>query len=25
MQRYKSYNPNTGMYLGNDGRRHPCP
>ncbi|WP_234682510.1 BA14K family protein [Bradyrhizobium monzae] len=25
MQRCKSYNPNTGMYLGNDGRRHPCP
>jgi hypothetical protein len=25
MQRYKSYNPNTGLYLGNDGRRHPCP
>jgi hypothetical protein len=25
MQRYKSYNPNTGMYRGNDGRRHPCP
>jgi len=25
MQRYKSYNPNTGTYLGNDGRRHSCP
>lgn len=25
MQRYRSYNPNTGTYLGNDGQRHPCP
>ncbi|WP_271669057.1 BA14K family protein [Bradyrhizobium sp. CCBAU 51627] len=25
MQRYRSYNPNTGLYLGKDGRRHPCP
>lgn len=25
MQRYRSYNPNSGTYLGYDGRRHPCP
>ena len=25
MQRFRSYNPNTGMYKGNDGRFHPCP
>lgn len=25
MQRYRSYNPRTGTYLGNDGYRHPCP
>jgi hypothetical protein len=25
MQRYKSYDPNTGTFLGKDGRRHPCP
>ena len=25
MQRFRSYNPNTGTYMGNDGRRHPCP
>jgi hypothetical protein len=25
MQRYRSYNPNTGTYTGNDGRPHPCP
>jgi hypothetical protein len=25
MQRYKSYNPNTGTYVGKDGRRHACP
>jgi hypothetical protein len=25
MQRFRSYNPNTGLYMGNDGRRHPCP
>jgi hypothetical protein len=24
MQRYKSYDPNTGTFLGKDGRRHPC-
>ena len=23
--RYRSYNPATGLYLGYDGRRHPCP
>jgi hypothetical protein len=25
MQTYRSYNPRTGTYLGNDGYRHPCP
>ena len=25
MQRFKSYNPSTGTYLGKDGHRHPCP
>jgi hypothetical protein len=25
MQRYRSYDPNSGTFLGNDGRRHPCP
>ena len=25
MQRYKSYDPASGTYLGNDGQRHPCP
>lgn len=25
MHRYRSYDPNTGTFLGNDGRRHPCP
>jgi hypothetical protein len=25
MQRFKSYDPNTGTYLGKDGRRHSCP
>jgi hypothetical protein len=25
MQRYKSYDPASGTYLGYDGRRHPCP
>lgn len=25
MQRYRSYNPQTGTYLGTDGQRHPCP
>ncbi len=25
VQRFRSYNPNTGMYLGYDGRYHPCP
>src|SRR4051794_16731216 len=25
MQRYKSYDPNSGTYLGYDGYRHPCP
>lgn len=24
-RRFRSYNPNTGMYLGYDGRHHPCP
>jgi hypothetical protein len=24
-QRFRSYDPNTGTYLGNDGQRHPCP
>ncbi|HQS07260.1 MAG TPA: BA14K family protein [Xanthobacteraceae bacterium] len=24
-QRYRSYNPRTGTFLGYDGRRHPCP
>jgi hypothetical protein len=25
MQRYRSYDPNSGTYLGYDGYRHPCP
>lgn len=25
MQRFKSYDPGSGTYLGYDGRRHPCP
>jgi BA14K-like protein len=25
MRRFRSYDPNTGTYLGNDGHRHPCP
>jgi hypothetical protein len=25
MQRFKSYDPNTGTYRGTDGHRHPCP
>jgi hypothetical protein len=25
MQRYRSYDPNTGTFLGKDGQRHPCP
>ncbi|OAF14842.1 hypothetical protein AYJ54_41400 [Bradyrhizobium centrolobii] len=25
MQRYRSYDPNSSTFLGNDGRRHPCP
>lgn len=25
MQRYRSYDPNSGTFLGYDGRRHPCP
>jgi hypothetical protein len=25
MQRYRSYDPASGTYLGNDGQRHPCP
>jgi hypothetical protein len=25
MQRYRSYDPNSMTYLGNDGFRHPCP
>jgi hypothetical protein len=24
-QRYRSYDPRSGTYLGNDGQRHPCP
>jgi BA14K-like protein len=24
-QRYRSYDPATGTFLGNDGQRHPCP
>jgi hypothetical protein len=24
-QRYKSYDPASGTYLGRDGLRHPCP
>lgn len=24
-QRFKSYDPSSGTYLGYDGRRHPCP
>ena len=24
-QRFKSYDPRSGTYLGYDGRRHPCP
>lgn len=24
-RRYRSYDPRTGTYLGNDGYRHPCP
>jgi hypothetical protein len=24
-QRYKSYDPGTGTFLGYDGQRHPCP
>jgi BA14K-like protein len=24
-QRFRSYNPRTGMYVGYDGRYHPCP
>jgi BA14K-like protein len=24
-QRYKSYDPRSGTFMGNDGRRHPCP
>jgi hypothetical protein len=24
-QRFRSYDPRTGTYLGNDGARHPCP
>ncbi len=24
-QRFRSYNPRTGLYLGYDGRHHPCP
>ncbi len=24
-QRYRSYDPRSGTYLGFDGRRHPCP
>ena len=25
MRRYRTYNPNTGTFIGNDGRPHPCP
>ena len=25
MQRFRSYDPNSGTYLGYDGQRHPCP
>ncbi|MBR1219282.1 BA14K family protein [Bradyrhizobium sp. U87765 SZCCT0131] len=25
MRRFRSYDPESGTYLGNDGRRHPCP
>jgi hypothetical protein len=25
MQRFRSYDPQSGTYLGNDGNRHPCP
>src|SRR4029077_9702826 len=25
MQRFRSYDPNSGTYLGFDGLRHPCP
>ncbi len=25
MQRFRSYDPSSGTYLGHDGRRHPCP
>jgi hypothetical protein len=25
MQRFRSYDPRTGTYLGTDGQRHPCP
>ena len=25
MQRYRSYDPRSGTYLGYDGQRHPCP
>jgi hypothetical protein len=24
-RKYKSYDPQTGTFLGNDGQRHPCP
>jgi hypothetical protein len=23
--KFRSYNPSSGTYLGNDGLRHPCP
>lgn len=25
MRRFRSYNPNTGTYIGRDGYEHPCP
>jgi hypothetical protein len=25
MQRFRSFDPSSGTYLGNDGYRHPCP
>jgi len=25
MQRYRTYDPRSGTFMGNDGLRHPCP
>ncbi|MGB6311838.1 MAG: BA14K family protein [Pseudolabrys sp.] len=25
MRRYRSYDPRSGTFMGNDGRPHPCP